>query len=369
MSHPLIYNERQLQFALTEFSRNRDELDNRARNDDPLDRLDHATYLADKSELRVLLRNRCMRSTIAARTAGKTELVRNLWEAVSQLNVQRFEDELMYQRHNSRPRGPDVDHWLEYHAAIDVQDPQPVLLEAGLETPEIGRAAPVPDPFNGTTPGNFARQDTPAPPPAPAARPPPPTPTGVPGLHLFFPHSATRNPQDQPDQDLHVIPGLDLLAKANRGPPMYLMPPPDRPITPRWFVRVRDRLRNARQEPRGNIHFQAVLERLRRRAGHPPPEPAEHRQPVQPEPQPAEQVQPQPQRRPNRPPVIDRIREGESPLRRILDWSHWLCFWTVCGPLLCLAVLLVSLTFAQWTDLYYDKWLHQHGSCMYVFPR
>lgn len=293
MITPLIYNERQLHFALTRFFHNRDELDHRSRNDGPLGRSGHATYLADKSELRVLLRNRCLRSTIAASIAGKTGLVRNLWEAVYQRNVQRFEEELLYQRHNSRPRRPDAVDWLEYHAGIDVTVPQTAQIVAPFESPEMVRAAPIPDPFGAPVPGNLTRQQTPPLPLAVATPPAPPILTGVPGLHLIFPPSATRNPQDQPDQDRHVIPGLDLLADANRGPSMYAIPPPDRPLTPRWFVRVRDRLRNARHEHHGNVHFQAVLERLRRRAGHPQPEPAEQRQQVQPEPQPAEQVQPQ----------------------------------------------------------------------------
>lgn len=75
---PLIYNERQLRFALTQFYQSRDELDIQARNNVPSDHSNQAAYLADKSELRVLLRDLCLRSTIAASTADKRELVRHL---------------------------------------------------------------------------------------------------------------------------------------------------------------------------------------------------------------------------------------------------------------------------------------------------
>ena len=324
MTALLIYNEPQLHFALTQFFHSRDELDNRACNDDPLERLDHATYLADRSELRVLLRNRCLRSTIAASTAGKTVLVRNLWEAVHRLNIQKFEEEVLYLRRNSRRGGPDVDHWLDYHAGVDATGPQPVLLAAGFDTPEIVRAASLPNPFNGTTPGRLAHRHTPAlpaAPAAPAAPPPPLTPSGVPGADLIFPPSATRNAQDQPEHDHRASSALILPAEAARGPPEYAILPPDRSLTPRWFIRVRDRLMYGRQEHHGHVHFQAILERLRRQAGQSQPEPAEQRQQ-------------QTQQRPNRPPVVDLLHAERRRLRKFLDWCNFLFCWTLSTPVL-----------------------------------
>ena len=205
----------------------------------PLRHQEYRIVTEDRAENRVIPRDQLLKSIRAAHKAGKAHFACTMWEVHNTLDVRQWEEEILYYRTKSRPRGTGGLHWIEYHIGIDRMEQDYIDTLATVEkSPTLVRAAPLANPFNATTPRNNRRRRA-APTPSPLFN------------RAVGPKTSFRSSGIAVDRLLSppIIPGLDLLAEAAERRPTYALPPPVHFPTPHRAVRFGGRRSNVEQTP------------------------------------------------------------------------------------------------------------------------